>query len=335
MRGTRWVRRAGVIALAATVLSACGGTSGSSTHAASRRSAPRHNRILKSLSVASIGTLPAAVEDAAVAPIADGRLALLGGIDSADTSTDAILALGASGAATSRGALPNAQHDAQAAKLGSDVYVFGGGQFSSYDHILRYDPSAAATTVVGNLPTPASDVAVVSIGDTAYIVGGYTGADWLDTILAWSPGSSPRVVGHLPVGLRYAAVAVAGKKIVIAGGTEPDSVSSQILSFDPATGVVSPLGRLPGPVTHASAVFVDGRVVIVGGRAQADGGEMTSVLAINPATGAVATAAQLPQPLSDAAVALSGGRIVVAGGDNGNGPQSSVLALTPRSSPSR
>jgi N-acetylneuraminic acid mutarotase len=173
-------------------------------------------------------------------------------------------------------------------------------------------------------------VAVVSIGDTAYVVGGYTGTDWLDTIVAWNPSSGPRVVAHLPVGLRYAAVAVAGGKIIIAGGTETAAVSDQILSFDPATGAVTPLGHLPSPITHASAVYVDRRVVVVGGRAQADGGQTASILAINPTTGAVSTVGQLPQPLSDAAVAVSGGRIVVAGGDNGNAPVSSILALTPR-----
>ena len=94
--------------------------------------------------------------------------------------------------------------------------------------------------------------------------------------------------------------------------------------------MVSPLGHLPFPLTHASAVFLDGRMVIVGGRRSENGDQTNAILAINPATGAVSTVGQLPQQLSDAAVALDSGRIVVAGGDNGNGPQSSILALTPR-----
>ena len=48
--------------------------------------------------------------------------------------------------ASQAGALPNAQHDAQAATLGANVYVFGGGQFTEYDHILSYSPSSAATS---------------------------------------------------------------------------------------------------------------------------------------------------------------------------------------------
>lgn len=324
---------AAAFSLTALAVTACGG----SGHSTTRTTAAVHHRsagsartepILSSVSVASIGSLPAAVQDAAISPLPDGGLALLGGIDSSQTSTDAILTLNGS-SATQHGTLPNPQHDAQAATLGSDVYVFGGGQFSSYDHILRYDPSAGATSQVGTLPTSASDVAVVSIGDTAYVVGGYDGTSWLDTIVAWTPGSEPRVVGHLPVGLRYAAVAVVGKRIIIAGGYETNAVSDQILSFDPATGAVSPLGRLPSPLTHASAVFVDGRVVVVGGRRSESGDETSAILAINPQNGAVTTVGQLPHPLSDAAIALRSGRIVVAGGDNGSGPQSSILSLTP------
>jgi galactose oxidase-like protein len=319
--------------LAAATLAGCGGSSSSTSSSANttRHSGSEASRlVLSGVSVAPIGTLPAAVQDAAVAPLSDGRVALLGGIDSAQTSTDVVLVLNG-GAATEQGTLPNPQHDAQAAPLGSEVYVFGGGQLSSYDHILRYDPSSGVTSQAGALPTPASDVAVVWIRNTAYIVGGYTGAGWLDTIVAWTPGAGPRLVGHLPLGLRYAAVAVAGGRIIIAGGTQSsDTPSDAIYTFDPATGAVSPLGHLPFALTHASAVYIDGRVVLVGGRREAEGGETPTILAIDPATGAVSTVGQLLQPLSDAAVALSGARIIVAGGDNGSGPQSSILALSPR-----
>jgi N-acetylneuraminic acid mutarotase len=287
--------------------------------------------VLTAVSATAIGSLPAAVEDAAIAPLADGRLALLGGINSSDTSTDSIVSLNG-GTASQAGTLPVPQHDAQAATLGSYTYVFGGGQFSSYQHILRYDPSSGAVTQVGDLPAPASDVAVVSIGNTAYIVGGYNGLAPLATIVAWSPGYAPRIVAQLPVGLRYAAVAVAGSRIVIAGGTVAGGVSNAIYSFEPSSGQVTTLGRLPSPLTHASAAFIDGRVVVIGGRQQVSGGQTASILAINPSTGAVTTVGQLPQPLSDAAVALSGDRITVAGGDTGNGPESSILALTPKAS---
>ena len=51
-------------------------------------------------------------------------------------------------------------------------YVFGGGEASSYDHILRYDPATGVVTRVGKLPTAGSDVAVAALDGTAYVVGG-------------------------------------------------------------------------------------------------------------------------------------------------------------------
>jgi N-acetylneuraminic acid mutarotase len=323
------------LALAAAViaLAACGGgtTSNSNTSTASpakHHSSSRSARVLRTVAVTQIGTLPAAIEDSAVAPLPDGRVVLLGGLDSADTSTDGVGILNG-GSTTLHGALPNAQHDAEAAALGASVYVFGGGQFSSYDHILRYDPASGAATQVGTLPAPASDVAVASIGDTAYIFGGYTGADFLDTIVAYTPGAAPRVVAHLPQGLRYAAVAVVNHdRIVIAGGTLTDGASDQILAFDPRTGRVTSLGRLPTELTHSSAVFLDGRVILIGGRRQLTGDQTASIYAVDPVRGAVTVVGHLPQPLSDAAVAFSRGRIIVAGGDNGNGAQTAILALT-------
>ena len=217
-----------VILIAALIASAASGPSSSGGLAARREGAhstygtpPRP--VAVRLRARRTGTLSAALEDAATAALGQGRVVLLGGLDSNDTSTAAItvLAPGSQGtSATDTGArLPEPQHDAQAAALGGAVYVFGGGQVESYDHILRYEPGSGRVSLVGHLPQPASDVAVTTLGNTAYIVGGYNGERALDTILAWRPGGNPTLVGRLPTGLRYAAVAAAGSKVIIAGGS--------------------------------------------------------------------------------------------------------------------
>ena len=72
------------------------------------------------------GRLPAPLQDAAAAPIGGSRVALLGGLTAADTSTDELLVVGAGGARRV-GALPTALHDAAAVRLGRSVYLFGGG----------------------------------------------------------------------------------------------------------------------------------------------------------------------------------------------------------------
>src|SRR5581483_8946498 len=137
-------------------------------------STPAAKPRLASVTAASTGSLPAPLSAPAFAQLPDGRVVVLGGLDASGSSTGAILVL--SGTSVSRReALPEPQHDAQAATLGSAVYVFGGGGTSELSHILRYDPRTGAVTQVGSLPTPASDVAVAGIGGTAYVVGGYDG----------------------------------------------------------------------------------------------------------------------------------------------------------------
>jgi hypothetical protein len=317
-----------------------------------RRSTGSPRPVAVRLLVRRTGTLPAALEDAAAASLGQGRVVLFGGLDAADTSTATITALAAGandtgvrpgvyepgayesstrepGAHDTGARLPEPQHDAQAAVLGGAVYVFGGGQVESYDHILRFDPSSGRVSVVGHLPQPASDVAVAAIGSTVYIVGGYNGRSALDTILAWSPGTSPAVVGRLPTGLRYAAVAASGSQLIIAGGSTSTGASRAILRFEPSSGKVTDIGRLPAPLTHASAVTLGSWVFVIGGRGASPESQTAAILSIDPADGRVQRAGSLPVPLSDASVAAVGGGIVLAGGRSPTGTRASILELTP------
>jgi N-acetylneuraminic acid mutarotase len=123
-----------------------------------------------------------------------------------------------------------------------------------------------------------------------------------------------RVAGQLPVGLRYAAATAVGGRIVILGGSTPTSASNAIYSFDPATGQVRTLGKLPQPITHASAATLGSFAYLVGGRGNNLGTQTATVWSIDPRTGAVAVAGRLPEPLSDTASLPLAGTIVVAGG---------------------
>ncbi len=272
--------------------------------------------------------LPVPLQDAAAVVLPDGTLALLGGLDGADASTAGVLVLAGEHIST-RARLPLPQHDAQSALLGNDAYVFGGGQVSSYDHVLRFDPATNAVSQAGALPGPASDVAVAAVGRTAYVVGGYSGARALDTILAWRSGGPARTVAKLPLSLRYAAVAAVGGQLVIAGGSHGEAAEREVLRFDPATGHVVQIGRLPSPLTHAAAVTLQGQVYLLGGRGSASFSQTDAILAIDPATGRVVRVGRLPVALSDMAAAIVGRRVVVAGGEGVSGTQSSIYSLAP------
>ena len=323
-------RRRGRLRLAAVVVVAAGAVTAVVALGGSGPPAvPMMARTEISVRVAAAGTLPAAVQDAAVASLGGGSLLLLGGIDAAQHSTSEIVERTA-GRSSVRARLPAIQHDAQAAVLDGQVYVFGGGDIASYAHILRFDPASGAVTVAGALPRAQSDVAVATIGGTAFVVGGFDGVSPLDTIVAWRPGSAPRVVARLPFAIRYAAVAAAGGRLIIAGGTSVDGASDEIWSYDPADRAVVQIGSLPDPVTHASAVTVGGRVYLIGGRGSVSGAQTAAIVEIDPRTALAAIVGSLPKPLSDAAVALDGGRIIVAGGQGSGGAvRATVLSLTP------
>ncbi|HLI61706.1 MAG TPA: kelch repeat-containing protein [Solirubrobacteraceae bacterium] len=312
-----------VLALAsAAAVSGCGGgarrartsASAPASTSAQRAHAAGHRRPRSvALTYRRLFALGAPLRDPASAGLPGGRFALLGGLDAADTSTAGIELADLRGV-TRTASLPIAQHDAQAARLGANVYVFGGGSYSELDHILRFDPSSGAVDTVGSLPGAQSDVAVAALAGTAYVVGGFDGTSWRNTILAWRPGSAAKLVGRLPVGLRYAAVAAASGRLIIIGGSTPAAASDAIDSFDPATGRVRRIGTLPQPVTHAGAATLGSTVYLVGGRGDALDAQTARVWAIDPLTGRVRAAGRLPQPLSDAGVLRVGRGIVVAGG---------------------
>ena len=301
----------------ALALSACGGGgSSSSSSAAAARHADRHHTTrpaVVNVTYRPLFALPAPLRDPASATLPDGRFVLIGGLDAADVSTAGI-ELASLHTTLHSYTLPLAQHDAQGAALGGRVYVFGGGSLSELDHIISFDPGSGNVQTVGSLPQAQSDVAVAEIDGTAYIVGGFDGTDWFNTILAWRPGTHVRVAGRLPTGLRYSAVSAVDGRLLVIGGSTPTGASDAIYSFDPATGQVREIGRLPHPVTHGAAATLGSTAYFVGGRGELDNQQTARIWAIDPQTGAVRAAGRLPQPLSDAGVLTVGDAIVVAGG---------------------
>jgi hypothetical protein len=330
-------RRTWVVPLGLALAVAGCGSSGSTTAsggqsgAHSSKTTRAHRAVAvgpKQLAYRTLFSLPAPLRDPATAPVGTSQAALLGGLDSADTSTSEIQVISPRGVSYT-GALPVAQHDAQAATLAGQVYVFGGGSLSELNHIVGFDPSAHTVRSVGVLPTASSDVAVTQVGNTAYIVGGYDGTNYLNTILAWTPGGPAKVVGHTPAGLRYSAVTTVGGKLIILGGSTPTGASRTIYSFDPATGRLTTLGQLPQPITHGGAAALGNFVYLVGGRGDLVSQTTRNVWSINPSTGAVKPAGHLPHALSDAGVITIGQGIVVAGGYTGVNTVAGVGELIP------
>lgn len=272
-----------------------------------------------------LGLLAAAVQDAASAPYHGGAL-LAGGLTAADVSSATVVLVAAHGAVSN---LSHALHDATAATLGGAVYLFGGGDgVRQLDAIVRVAPGAPTT--VGHLPAPSSDQSGAALDGAEYVVGGYTGSRWLDTIVRWRPGQAARVVGHLPGPLRYAAVAAVAGRIVIAGGSTPAGTATDaVLSFNPATGRVTRIGRLPAPTTHAAAAALGTHVYVIGGRGATLNTPTSAIVAVDPVARKVVPGGTLSAARSDLVAVGVNGRILLAGGRGVSGTVAAISELVP------
>ncbi|HEX3455030.1 MAG TPA: hypothetical protein VHS03_10415 [Gaiellaceae bacterium] len=254
---------------------------------------------------------------------------LLGGLNSADYSTNSILSVDGR-AVRGEARLPAAVHDAAAARIGSTLYLFGGGDgVGQHAQIVAFNSRTDKVRPVGQLPTPSSDQAGVAIGHTAYVVGGFTGTRWLNTIVAWRPGRPSRVVGHLPFPVRYAAVTTVRGRLLIAGGSLPSgTASAAVLEFTPATHRVVRIGSLPAPTTHAAAAAIGSTAYVLGGRGAGLSTQSSRIVSVS-AQGRIEGAGRLPHPLSDLAAVASHGRIEIAGGRGSQGTVSSIVDFRP------
>jgi hypothetical protein len=268
------------------------------------------------LRVGTSTVLPAAVQLPAVAPGSGGVLSI-GGLDSGDSSVAGAVLIDRSGA-HEVAHLPLAVHDAAAAQLDGQTYLFGGGEpGATSESIFVVAPSGVRS--VGRLPVGASDISAATIGHTTYIPGGYTVSAPLRTIVAFAPATGARVVATLPRPLRYAAVAAVDGRVLIAGGTSGETAERAILSFDPTTRTVREIGQLPYPVTHAAGATLNGVFYVLGGRSESLSGQRSSILAVNPGSGSVRPAGHLPRALSDMGAASLAGQIVAVGGRDSSG----------------
>jgi hypothetical protein len=280
---------------------------------------------LPHLRVRVVGHLPTPAARVSVVALPDGRIAALGGL-TAGGSSDQVLA-GRPSALHRIGSLPVPTHDAAAAVLGSRVFLFGGGQATSFDAIDSLDPATGEVKRVGTIGEPLSDLGAATIGSSVFLVGGYTGSAWATAIQRFGPGRRPSVAGRLPSGLRYAGVAALGGRVYVVGGATTAGTSRGILVFDPARGTLRQIGSLPHAVAHGALVPLGRSLYLIGGT-DAAGTPLATITRIDPRTGETTDAGSLPHPLADAGAAATGGAIVAVGGTS-TGPSGDVLELRP------
>jgi hypothetical protein len=248
-----------------------------------------------------------------VAIVVGTRIFVYGGLTSSGSTTDAILGFDpAAGQLNRLGALAVPVHDAAGVAIGGATLIFGGGNAAPISIVQRID-SSATDHVVGNLPAARADLSAVLVGKSALVMGGGAFGVLDRQVLATEDGVHFRLLATLLLGVRYAAVAQTGGLLYVIGGAGAAGDRSEIQRIDPATGKVDLIGRMPQPISHASAMVIDGRVLVLGGRSA--GKAQDAIWQVDVGTGATHLVARLPQPVSDFATAVSDGTGYVIGGE--------------------
>ena len=269
-------------------------------------------------------TLPSPVSRAAVF-VDDGRLAVLGGLGPANTTTGSIVEVDlTTGHGGTIGKLAQPVHDAASGALGARLFVFGGGAQSVSASVQMFNPDASASTGamgqrVGSLPSPRADVAATLVGGAIVLVGGYDGAHATPDVLETTDGTTFRSVATLPIPVRYPAVAAVGHVVFVFGGEHAsgggDADAIQAVDLQSRTARV--IGHLPRGRSHAVAATVDDTVYLYGGRV--GGTAVGDISAFDQATATLHTVGELPTAVSDASVATVGEMAYVVGGEGADG----------------
>jgi hypothetical protein len=301
-------------AAAALASAGCGGSSTATSaqrHVSAIRGAQRSPRAPRLVAKLELGRLPAPVSGEAVTARGD-EILVVGGLDSLDSSTSAIVALPGGVRPRPAGALSEAKHDLAAVRLAGRTLVLGGGSTSELDGAEALNAQNAGSQV-GTLPSARSDLSAVTVGGAAYVLGGYDGSEPLAEILRTNDGSHYTAIGRLPVPFRYAAVAVIGTQIYTFGGELASGEDSgAIQRIDTRTGTARVIGHLPTPVSHASAVVLGDKAYVLGGRAH--GVALRRIVEFDPAGSIARPAGRLPLAVTNAAAIESGSTGYLIGG---------------------
>jgi N-acetylneuraminic acid mutarotase len=269
--------------------------------------------------------LPAPVSRLVAVPDGSG-VRLAGGLTRSSASSTAVYRLDVAGGAARRvGTLSQPVHDAAGASIGGRLFVFGGGAASTTAAVQRFD-GTGPSRIVGRLPQARSDLSAVTVGTRVYLLGGYTGSQQPAAVLDTTDGTTFHPAATLPVPVRYPAAAAVGYTIWLFGGEQANQPVRDIQRIDTITGRAQVVGQLPVPLSQATALVLDGHVLIAGGRTsstQTSG----SVYLFDPGQHTIRPVAQLPLPVADAAAVVVDHTGYLLGGET-NGPVADVQTLT-------
>ena len=341
--------RRAALAAAITVLAISGfltscSTGDGSSDSSTRRSSSTSTTVAKAGSTTST-TAPKALQpviadagwqlpsarDREVALTDGTTIWLLGGRDAAKTSRTSVAQIDpTSGASSQAGDLAVGVHDAAGARLAGKLFVFGGGNSSTVATVQTFTPGSGGQ-VVGALPQARSDLAATTVADHAYVLGGFDGGAFTPDVLDTTDGSTFATVTALPVPVRYAAMTALGDKLYVFGGSlggseNATNATNVIQEVDLQARTARVLVSMPHTLSDATAVTVQGKVFVLGGRV--DGAVSPQVWQFDPNAPGLTPVGNLPVALSDSAAVVVHDVAYLLGGESStNEPVASVATL--------
>jgi serine/threonine-protein kinase PknK len=262
--------------------------------------------------------------------LTDGTsLFVLGGLNAGKTSVAAVNRIDpATGKSEEVASLDPPVHDAAGVADDGKYFVIGGGTPPIRTTVQAVQPGGA-TSVAGNIPEPRADHVATRVDKTIYALGGGDEASHLvQSVVASDDGATWRQAGTLAEPVRYPAIAVVSGAIYLFGGVSSSegTDTASVQKYDPGSGTTTVVGKLPAPLSHASAVVLGGRVYVLGGFVN---NQVTAqVLAFEPGSGAITQAGSLPAAVTDAAAVTIGDKGYLAGGQGTDrAPVASVTIL--------
>ncbi|MDQ6692165.1 MAG: hypothetical protein M3Z13_05295 [Candidatus Dormibacteraeota bacterium] len=202
----------------------------------------------------------------AVLPGTVETLYVIGGFDSARTSTRSVEALRESWLAGPDYPLP-IDH-AAAATLGTRLFVSGGFSNGPARAEVFSFTEAGSWQAVAPLNHARGAHALVTLGDRLYAVGGRTGSE-VAAVEMFNPAlNSWTDVTSLPQPRDHVAGFAWQGRVCIAGGRSPNT--SRVDCYDPTTGGWSRLADLPGATSGAGAAAFGDLILVAGGEDSAE-----------------------------------------------------------------
>ena len=239
-------------------------------------------RIAGTRSDRAAGALPTGLHDTAAA-VLRGSVYLFGGGTAANTQSDAILRIPATGGTPVQAArLPAPTSDHSAVEVDGTAYVFGGYTGSQWlDTVVAWRPGRTAR-VVAHLPYPLRYAAVTVVAGQVILAGGsLVDGSASAAVLEFSP-TTKRVtrIGTLPAPTTHAAAASIGDIAYVIGGrgAAVGTPVSRIVAIDVRRGRVHTAGSLASPRSDLGAASLGSRILLAGGRGSAGTEDGLSVL---------------------------------------------------------